>query len=125
MLHTLYCYRFRVVVFNATFNNISVTDYGKIITLKSSGQKFEPIRFLIVPSSKMAGIAICGSQFYWWRKPEYSEKTTDLPQVTDKIYHIMLYRVQLAMNGVIETDFIGCCKFNYQTISATTSSNSI
>ena len=20
-----------------------------------------------------------GSQFYWWRKPEYPEKTTDLP----------------------------------------------
>jgi hypothetical protein len=22
-------------------------------------------------------------QFYWWRKPEYPEKTTDLSQVTD------------------------------------------
>ena len=27
-----------------------------------------------------------GSQFYWWRKPEYPEKTTDLPQVTDYTY---------------------------------------
>jgi hypothetical protein len=26
-------------------------------------------------------------QFYWWRKPEYPEKTTDLPQVTDKLLH--------------------------------------
>jgi hypothetical protein len=27
----------------------------------------------------------CGSQFYWWRKPEYLEKTTDLLQITDKL----------------------------------------
>ena len=25
-----------------------------------------------------------GGQFYWWRKQEYPEKTTDLSQVTDK-----------------------------------------
>jgi hypothetical protein len=35
----------------------------------------------------------CGNQFYWWMKSEYPKITTDLPQITDKIYDIILYRV--------------------------------
>ena len=35
-----------------------------------------------------------GGQFYWWRKPESPEKTTDLPQVTDKLINELSYEIQ-------------------------------
>jgi hypothetical protein len=51
----------------------------------------------------------CGGQLYWWRKPEYLEKTTDLPQVTDKLYHIMLYLSEIRTHNVSGPCFISFC----------------
>jgi hypothetical protein len=62
-----------------------------------------------------------GSQFYWWsicRKP-LTPQVTDimLYQVTDKLYHIMLYQVHLVWVGfklTTSTEYIKYLQFVFQ-----------
>ena len=83
----------RVMVFNATFNNISVISWQSVLLV---------------------------------------EKTTDMPQVTNKHYNIMLIEYtspwagfKLTMIVVIGTDCTGNCKSNYHKITTTTAPISI
>jgi hypothetical protein len=63
-------------------------------------------------------------QSYWWR----NWSITDLSQVTDKLYRIILYRVQFTMSEIRTHNFscdsrwlhIGSCSSKYRTVTTTT-----
>jgi hypothetical protein len=40
-----------------------------------------------------------GGQLFWWRKPEYLEKTTDLPRVTD-IEFVVINKTEILITDV-------------------------
>jgi hypothetical protein len=63
-----------------------------------------------------------GGQFYWWRKPEYQEKTTDLTNFITLYTPRLSNELKLTL-VVIGTDCIGSYNTNYHTIMNTTAPN--
>jgi len=65
-------------------------------------QKDRVIVMMLTPFSAILQL-YRGGQCYWWRKAECPENTSDLSQVPDKLYHIMLYRIHIYTSRVTVT----------------------
>lgn len=72
------CKSIKLVGFFSLFAVINLLFYSRIIRLWVSNATFKK---------------------YWLIKTEYSDKTVNLIQVTDTLYHIRLYRVHLVIRG--------------------------
>ena len=64
-----------------------------------------------------------GGQFYWWRKPDYPVKTTELSQVTDNLSHSVVSSTP-RLSG-IRTHNVSSHKYNYYTITPMTAPQNV
>jgi hypothetical protein len=75
------------IMFNATFNDISAILWRLVSLYNKNLNKYEYSGlglWWLTPLSTIFPLYRVG-QFYLWVKPEYSEKTTNLSQIIDKL----------------------------------------
>ena len=86
-----------LMVFNATFNNISVISWRSVSLVEENGGPRE----------------------------NHRPVTSHWQTLSHNVVHLTLIEIELTTSVVISTDCIGSCKSNYHTIMATTAPSSI
>jgi hypothetical protein len=82
MFHQQFKFRRNCVIFNWKDTYSSIPPISPIQVLGFS-------LWCLTPFSTIFQLYRTWRSVFWWRKPWYPEKTTDLPLVTDKLYHIL------------------------------------
>jgi hypothetical protein len=88
------------MAFNASFNNISVISWQSVLLTSKKVCGWFVDLWCLTPLSTIFELYRGGSVLLVEETGVTGENHSEMPQITYKLYHIMLYRVHLAMNGV-------------------------